>query len=57
VWNWFLAYFRLSKKAVCEQSVGKGPYEDYHDYPDSTRNSPDHFVTHECKRCGKEFFI
>lgn len=55
--KWFLAYFRLNNKAVCDKSVGKGLWEDYHDYPDSTTPEPWHMYVHHCKRCGKEFFI
>ena len=49
-----LAFFRLDLKAVCEES---SPDWDYHDYHDSTIGEPWHFVTHECKRCGKQFTI
>lgn len=56
-WRWFLAYFRLSDAAVCEMSQGRGPYDDYHDYPDSVVGEPLHFYTHHCKRCGKAFYI
>lgn len=38
-------------------SVGRGPHNDYHDYPDSVTPYPDHFVTHTCRRCGKEFYV
>lgn len=51
--KWFLAYFRLSKRAVCEMSVGS---KDYHDYPDAGE-PPMHFYTYTCKRCGKKFEI
>ena len=50
----FLAYFRLSKRAVCEESRGK---RDYHDWPDSTYKAPCHFINHFCRRCGKGFTI
>lgn len=52
--RWFLAYFRLSKTGICEQSrYGI----DYHDYPDGTVKAPMHFHTYECERCGKAFTI
>lgn len=57
IWRTFLAMFRLSESAVCEMSVGRGPHEDYHDYPDSTSPFPDHFVEHTCRRCAKTFFV
>lgn len=52
--QWFMAYFRLSESAVCEQSRGA---RDYHDYPDATYPTPMHFHTYECARCGKAFTI
>lgn len=54
--RWFLARFRLSPAAVCEESRGKS-LVDYHDYPDGTAGEPWHFFTHTCKRCGKKFVI
>jgi len=57
LWLWFLARFRLSPRAVCEMSRGRGPGDDYHDYPDDIHGQPWHFVELECKRCGKKFFI
>lgn len=54
--RWFLAFFRLNKRLVCELSRDCG-YVDYHDYPDSLVGEPWHFVLHTCKRCGKEFTI
>ena len=57
VWRRFLAVFRLSMNAVCEESVGRDPHNDFHDYPDSVEGSPMHFYTYRCKRCGKEFCI
>lgn len=53
----FLAIFRLSKRAVCEESVGKGLYDDYHDYPDSVVPYPFRGFIHDCARCGKRFCI
>jgi hypothetical protein len=53
-WQRFLATFRLSMRAVCEQSKG---FRDYHDYPDSAGGEPWHMVSLRCKRCGKEFTI
>ena len=55
--KWFLARFRLSQRAICQQSVGLGPHDDYHDYPDSVDGEPWHFVAMRCKFCGKEFYI
>ena len=55
LWKWFLARFRLSMKAVCEMSVGRQLWDDFHDYPDDAIPSPAHFVTLKCKRCGKTF--
>lgn len=57
IWIWILARFRLSKSAVCEASAARGPYDDFHDYPDSTQPWPMHFHLYRCARCGKEFFI
>lgn len=53
---WFLAYFHLSNKIVCQMSKNKG-LVDYHDYDDSELGLPAHFVPLRCKRCGKEFII
>lgn len=57
--KWFLAYFRIDKKLVCEFAKGTSPSWDmWHDYPDSTNGGkPWHFYTHTCKRCNKEFTI
>lgn len=55
--DWFLARFRLSERAVCEMSKGRGLHDDFHDYPDDELGEPAHFVTLKCKRCGKEFVI
>ncbi len=52
----FLARFRLSDAAVCEQSARLGTI-DYHDYPDSIEGQPWHFTLLTCKRCGKKFTI
>ena len=57
MWRRFLAYTRLSKRAVCEESVGRGEYDDFHDYPDSPDGYPAHFELLHCKRCGKGFRI
>lgn len=54
LWRKTLAFFRLDLSAVCEESSDAW---DYHDYPDSTVGEPWHFVTHECKRCGRQFQI
>ena len=52
-----IARFRWNKRLVCEQSVGRGLHDDYHDYPDSIEGQPWHFVELTCKRCGKKFVI
>jgi hypothetical protein len=57
LWRRFLARFRLSMTAVCEESKGRGLYNDYHDYGDSEDGLPWHFVVMRCVRCGKEFII
>jgi hypothetical protein len=57
IWRRFLAYWRLDLKAVCEESAGRGLYDDYHDYPDGIAGEPWHFYTHTCRRCGKGFCI
>ena len=54
---WFLAFFRLSDRAICEMSKGRGLYDDFHDYPDDARRLPMHMVTLTCARCGKSFCI
>ena len=56
LWNWFLARFRLSDRAVCELSQGLGLC-DYHEYPDSVEGYPHHLCELTCKRCGKSFII
>lgn len=55
--RWFLARFRLSQKAVCEESRGRGVYDDFHDYPDSADGLPWHMADLECRHCGKTFRI
>jgi hypothetical protein len=57
LWRMFLARFRLDLQAVCEESKGKGPHSDYHDYPDDEFAVPMHFALMKCVRCGKEFYI
>ncbi len=57
LWRWFLARFRLDLNVVCEESAGRGPHEDYHDYPDDECGEPYHFIALKCQRCGKEFTI
>lgn len=56
-WRRFLAWARWSGAAVCEMSVGRTHFNDYHDYPDSTFPKPVHFYLHTCRRCGKRFYI
>jgi hypothetical protein len=55
-WTKVKAYFRWDLQAVCDASVGKDEYNDYHDYPDA-ESEPWHFVLMKCHRCGKEFYI
>lgn len=57
LWKWFLAYFRLSRTAICEMSVGRGLFDCFHDYSDSAGKIPEHFSHLTCERCGKKFFI
>jgi hypothetical protein len=57
LYRWFLARFRLNLRVVCEESVGLDMWNDYHDYPDTEHQMPDHFTVMRCKRCGKEFTI
>jgi len=56
IWVWFLARFRLSEKAICKASKGKGMF-DYHDYPDAIEEEPDYFHPMTCRRCGKKFLM
>lgn len=56
-WQWFLAEFRLNQRAICGQSVGRGLFNDYHDYRDDAIGEPFHFVVMRCKHCGKSFMI
>lgn len=56
MWRWFLARFRLDMSAVCEMSRGRGPRDDFHDYPDDILGTPAHFCPMTCKRCGKTFY-
>jgi hypothetical protein len=56
-WQWFLAYYRLDKKAICKMSIGKGLYDDYHDYKDDKDKYPFHFADLTCERCNKKFRI
>lgn len=57
LWRWYLARFRLSMDAVCEQSVGREAWNDYHDYDDSEHGEPWHCIELKCTRCGKAFTI
>jgi len=56
MWHWFLAFFRLDMRIVCEMSSGLPLNCDFHDYPDDDLG-PLHFHTLHCKRCGKGFTI
>ena len=55
-WRKFLAFFRLSLSAVCEESRGMC-LVDFHDYQDGILKKPWHFYIHTCRRCGKQFSI
>jgi hypothetical protein len=57
MWRRFLAYFRLSQTAICEESRGRGEYDDFHDYPDGTTGLPWHLMPLKCRHCGKTFRI
>lgn len=55
----FLAIFRLSQRAVCEESDAR---HDYHDYPDSNEHAEDgygaiHEYLYTCRHCGARFYI
>lgn len=52
-----LAELRLSKRAICEASRGRGLYDDFHDYPDTADGHPWHLSDLTCERCGKTFRI
>jgi hypothetical protein len=54
---WLKAFFHTDPDAVCEMSRGKGLYDDFHDYQDSTLGIPWHMAELTCKRCGKKFCI
>lgn len=56
-YRWCAAYFRLDLKIVCEESRDKGPWEDFHDYPDDVIGKPWAMCQMTCKRCGKKFYI
>lgn len=56
LWNYWLARLRLSDRAVCTMSRGRGIL-DFHDYPDSEAGVPDHFSVLRCKRCQKTFVM
>lgn len=51
------AFTRADLDAVCRLSDGRGLLSDYHDYPDSTTPHPRHLDKHQCRRCGKRFYI
>lgn len=57
LWRRFLAFYHLSDSAVCEMSAGRGEYDGYHDYDDSSEGVPMHWYLYYCKRCGKGFYI
>lgn len=52
-----LAMLRLSQRAICEESAGRGEYDDFHDYQDDVIGVPVHGLTLTCKHCGKGFKI
>lgn len=51
------AYLRLSQQAICEESRGRGLYDDFHDYPDTAHGQPWHLEDLKCRHCGKTFRI
>lgn len=55
--RWFIAFFHLDGRIVCEMSVGRGDYDDFHDYTDSQSKYPGHLIAMSCRRCGKTFMI
>ena len=62
LWRRFLAFFRISDRAICEESIGLGEHNDYHDYPDGVErlmgiDGAMHFYRYTCARCGKRFQI
>ena len=52
-----LARLRWSQRAICEESQGRGLYDDFHDYPDTVHGEPWHFTDLTCRHCGKQFRI
>ena len=62
LWRRFLAFYRLSNSAVCQESVGHDGHHDYHDYTDSVEYHEDnlgavHFYEYTCRSCVKRFYI
>lgn len=57
LWRRALARLRLSQAAVCEESRGRGVYDDFHDYPDTEHGQPWHLCDLTCRHCGKAFRI
>lgn len=57
LWRWVQARFHWNDLAVCEMSVDREVYNDFHDYCDSEEKVPMHFHAYTCVRCGKEFII
>ncbi|AWN55051.1 hypothetical protein DK412_28365 [Methylobacterium sp. 17Sr1-1] len=55
--RYLLARFRLSQRAICEESAGRGLGDDFHDYPDTADGQPWHLVDLTCRHCGKTFRI
>ena len=56
-YDWWIAYLRLDPNTVCKMSVGRGKFDDFHDYEDTIYKLPHHFVELECERCGKKFWL
>lgn len=59
MWRWwrrFLAYYRLSLEAVCEESAGRKWWEDFHTSADSDTDELNDHGLLKCRRCGKEFY-
>lgn len=55
-WTRFLAYFRLSEKAVCEASEGMG-LVDYHTRKDAGEGTWPLRGPVSCRRCDKLFVV
>ena len=56
LYRWFLARFRLDLVAVCEQSIGRGGWDDFHTRADAA-GCPAGVTIVYCKRCQKMFYV